>query len=270
MESGKLDSKPVVFSLKELVLSVSDMVQLNCKAKRLDWKVRWFLVRGEATPTSRRNHLPDVEGEIWFFADEAKLRQLLLNLLSNAVKFTQRGEIALAIGLPLDFDIKRKERDILPVYFEVQDTGQGISPEDRPKIMNPFGQGRNSNSEHSGVGLGLAISARLVEVFDGKLEYESSLGEGSRFYFTAHLEIENRPSDTDFISRPKQPLKSLVTNRQVKALVVDDIEANRGVLAQMLSGVNIDVETASDGLQALQILEIERPDIVFLDIGMPL
>jgi CheY-like chemotaxis protein len=160
--------------------------------------------------------------------------------------------------------------------FEVIDTGVGISPEERKSIFETFQQGENG-IQKGGTGLGLAISKRQVELMGGKLSVESpflnsqSVGErrggGSRFFFTVPL--QKATVERAACSFVKSQITRLADGYSVKALVADDNKENRDVFAQILSHIGVEVILAENGLQALEAVRVEIPNIVFMDIRMP-
>jgi len=151
--------------------------------------------------------------------------------------------------------------------FEVIDTGTGISPEDQAKIFEPFQQAEAGTTK-GGAGLGLAIARRYIEIMKGEFGVESELGKGSRFFLTVPFksaieEIEIRQVDA------KERVRHLAEGYSVKTLVADDIEENRDVLSRILTDIGCEVLLAEDGSQAVDMVREHRPDIVFMDIKMP-
>ncbi|MFQ6043172.1 MAG: two-component regulator propeller domain-containing protein, partial [Candidatus Poribacteria bacterium] len=238
--------------------------------------------------------------------DEGKLRQVLINLLGNAVKFTESGEVVLRISDVGQTVSLPAQADSLRYYtFEVIDTGIGISSEDQAKIFDPFYQ-IEQTAQKGGTGLGLAIAKRYIELMGGELDVESpplnppqiggevrggqiegevrgrqtvekirrgqTVGEvkgdkGSRFFFTIPLP----PATSSEITEPSQwsDVIRLAEGYSVKALIADDNEVNRNVLSRMLLDLGVEVIEAEDGQQAVQMFREHRPDIVFMDIRMP-
>ena len=123
------------------------------------------------------------------YADEQRLQQIFINLVGNGIKFTDSGQVSLIVtavsqesgGEGVD------ETAVSTIQFEVIDTGRGIAPQELEKIFDPFVQGVQDHLDMPGTGLGLAICRQLVEVMGGKLQVESALGQGSRFWFTLKL-----------------------------------------------------------------------------------
>ena len=239
IEAGRQDIKLTVFDLQRLILEMETMFADRCRDKDLALKV---------TNVLRGNPV---------LGDENKLRQVLINLLGNAVKFTGRGEVAL-----------RAERLSDSSYaFEVQDTGVGIELERQEAIFEPFEQ-ESSGGALGGTGLGLSISRRNVQLMGGRLEVESAFGQGARFFF--HL---NLPPGKGLPEPPESErwsdVQHLVPGSKVEALVVDDDATNRDILRQILERIGVEVETADSGHAALERVREMNPDIVFMDIRMP-
>ena len=240
IEAGRMEISAVDFDLVQLLHSLGVMFELRCREQQL----AWTLERPQSVA------LP-VHG------DEIKLMQVLINLLGNAVKFTEEGEVILrAVISGTD-----------TYTFEVSDTGRGISPEEQEVLFQPFQQGQ-AGMQQGGTGLGLVVSRRLVELMGGELEYESAVGQGTRFFFSLRLppaESEIRPETEGEWGR----VVRLAPGCQVKALVADDVVENRAILTQLLQAIGVEVHLAVDGAEAVEIGRRERPDIVFMDIRMP-
>ncbi|MFP4375322.1 MAG: PAS domain S-box protein [Spirochaetaceae bacterium] len=186
--------------------------------------------------------------------DPVRLRQVLTNLLSNAVKFTEEGEIELAVRMT------EAGTDRKAVRISVRDTGIGISPQNRQAVFDVFSQvDASSTRRYGGTGLGLAISNRLLEMMDSDLELESTPGEGSTFSFLLPLTVVEPASA--FTDR----FESIDT-----ALIVDDNENNRTIMAHMLAHWGISSETAAGASEALQLLKRNRFDVLLIDYQMPL
>jgi len=188
-------------------------------------------------------------------ADSVRLKQILVNLLGNAVKFTENGEVELKIS-PLT-ELKEGR---MTLRFEVRDTGIGIQKEKQGKIFEAFSQeDASTTKKYGGTGLGLTISNKLLGLMGSKLQLESSLNKGSRFFFDITVEAE--------IGEPIQWKEIVDIN---KALIVDDNENNRLILRQMLKLKNIEVEEASNGFEALQLLAKQNHyDVILMDYHMP-
>jgi signal transduction histidine kinase/DNA-binding response OmpR family regulator len=302
IEAGRLELHETDFNLNGLIDTLSTMFQMRCEQKGLDWRVEWQIEHGFTEYTDNPN-IPIIRAisspRLLVHGDEGKLRQVLINLLGNSVKFTEAGEIVLRIsestarevGSPNLFGYSGiRESADQPLHvshfthhasrftFEVIDTGVGISPQAQAKIFDPFYQVEQT-AQKGGTGLGLAIAKRYIELMGGELDVESPPlnppqfggeikgGRGSRFFFTIPLP----PAVSDTIAEPSQwsDVTRLAEGYHVKALVADDTEVNRIVLSRILSELGVEVLEAENGQQAVQMFREHKPDIVFMDIRMP-
>ena len=166
IESGRLELESIAFDLRETVESVVDLLSHRIPKDRID--LACFI--DDRVPAG-------------LLSDPGRIRQILLNLAGNALKFTEEGEVTLRVTVD-DVD-----GDLVNVGFEVQDTGIGISPDAQDHLFDPFTQADSSMTRRfGGTGLGLTITARLVEQMGGRIEVESEPGKGSKFRFTLPLE----------------------------------------------------------------------------------
>jgi signal transduction histidine kinase len=176
--------------------------------------------------------------------DEGKIAQILRNLISNAIKFTEAGEIRVNAAASNGW-----------MFFSVSDTGIGIAPEDHERIFDEFTQVKHPLQRRvKGTGLGLPISRRLAQILGGDIDVKSDVGAGSTFTLTVPR---------------KYTASGVAPQRPRHILVVDDDEAFRYIVRQFLSGANYLIAEAADGLQALEYVREHNPDIVLLDISMP-
>ncbi|MDH3511717.1 MAG: response regulator [Gammaproteobacteria bacterium] len=191
--------------------------------------------------------------------DAVRLRQVLINLLGNAVKFTEQGEVILRITELED------EGEMVPMRFEVQDTGIGIQPDKQEQIFNLFTQADGGTTrKFGGTGLGLAISRQLVELMGDRLAVTSMPGRGSTFAFTVNL-IKD-PVD------PEVRHAEILTGLTV--MIVDDNATNREILRQQLESWQINVVETAAGPEALNLISRmseaqEVLDAILLDMQMP-
>jgi len=240
IEVGRLELDSTDFDLNALLKNMAVLFERRCLNKQLAW------------------HLEGVDTAVLpVRGDQAKLRQVLLNLLANGVKFTQEGEVCLSISSPAP------DR----YCFTVSDTGVGISAAEQQQLFTPFYQG-TAGHDLGGTGLGLSISSRLVKLMGGELTVESTLGMGSQFSFTIMLPQAEGDVNTDEATSWYRVAR-LAPGFQIKALVADDVEENRDILYRMLNRLGVEVELAEHGQQVLDRMEVTVPDIVLLDIRMP-
>lgn len=237
IEAQKLVLQPEPFRLSNFLDDIADIITLQARQKGLEIHTEFD---------------PDIPVAV--VGDQKRLRQILLNLLNNAVKFTDSGDVWFRA---------RRQGDRLA--FEVEDTGPGIPPDQLEEIFSPFKQLSKHIQSEEGTGLGLAIVKRLVEMMSGEVSVESTPGEGSRFSFTAVLppagELPTVARASSSISGYEGPPR--------KVLIVDDKWENRSVLRSMLEPLGFQITDAADGSEGLDAIAAERPDIVFMDLVMP-
>ncbi|MBF2034994.1 MAG: response regulator, partial [Leptolyngbyaceae cyanobacterium T60_A2020_046] len=274
IEAGRVQVNETRCELEPLLLGLEDMFQLRALEKGL-------------TLTVARS--PDLPPAIK--TDESKLRQVLLNLLSNALKFTDEGRIVMRAGMVAiaDADPPPPEPHDRPcrLFFEVEDSGHGIFPQDMPLIFEAFMQSEVGLNTRSGTGLGLPISRRFVELLGGHITvtshgmaYTPGLDRaaqpspaaadvlGSRF----RVEIQAIATDHQG-TRPHQPERRVVGlapgERSRRILVVDDRWESRQLLMQILEPLGFEVNTAANGQDAIDRWETWEPDLIWMDMRMP-
>ena len=263
IEAGREEVNPVDFDLDDMLDGISRMFEIRCSQKDLDWHLETDIPN------------PEVHG------DEGKIRQVLINMLGNAVKFTEEGGVRLRVKevrsreeagrseseRTNEVDQNLEDSNASLYEFLIVDTGPGIALENQASIFEPFQQDE-AGQRMGGTGLGLAISKRHVALMNGELSLESEVGKGSCFSVTVPLSpAQGRVQSQD--TREWTEVEKLADGCTVDALVVDDRPANREVLAGLLSRVGVRVRTAENGEVALEHMREEMPDIVFLDIRMP-
>lgn len=185
-------------------------------------------------------------------ADEKRLRQVLLNLLSNAIKFTPKGTILLKL-------YKNKEK----IVFLVKDTGIGIPFDKQQEIFLPFHQVHDRRLQPEGTGLGLSISRQLVRLMGGEILVTSEPEQGSSFWF--ELAFYYPQEIQEYISVPSREIAGYKGKKR-KILIVDDIEDNRKMLADMLN--SFEIEEAKDGFEALKKVQEFHPELILMDLYM--
>ncbi|NET36147.1 MAG: response regulator [Cyanothece sp. SIO1E1] len=198
-----------------------------------------------------------------------RLQQILKNLIQNAVKFTQNGYIKVKIAP----ELPQPSASMIQVRFSVEDTGCGIPLDEQQRIFEPFTQvDASSTRQHGGVGLGLSICQKLLQLMGGRIYVESELQMGSTFWFVTPLESYQIPTP------PPQPGAALSTSNRcpdatlhpsTKLLLVEDEPGNQVVLIKLLERLSYRVDTAIDGQEALDKLFSAPYDIVLMDCQMP-
>jgi two-component system sensor histidine kinase/response regulator len=243
IEAGKLMIEKVSFNLGRMVGETLKSLAIRAQAKGLE------LVYDMD---------PDVPTAV--VGDPGRLRQILMNLIGNAIKFTEHGEVVLHIGTEQHGSQMRLFR------FSVQDSGIGIPPALLDSIFEAFSQEDSSITRRfGGTGLGLSISRRLVEALGGQISVQSELGRGSRFEFSALMEVISHGA---VASDNAEQLAGL------KVLLVDDNEVNRRVISRALDSLGMHTSQADSGSGALAAVAQaattpERFDLVLLDAHMP-
>jgi len=198
----------------------------------------------------------------WIIADETRIRQILFNLISNAIKFTPKGSVVLNISAQ-----SSAISGMINISFSVKDTGIGISPKNQVKIFDAFVQNDGQDTrQYGGTGLGLAICRKLAHLMNGDLLIESRIKEGSTFTLNLrNIEI----SESLFVDEENIHDQKTVTFSPAKILIVDDIAENRILLREFLNEFGFEIEEASDGLEAAELLHEKPYDLILTDIRMP-
>lgn len=251
IEEGKMEVVPQNYELATLLKDIEVLIRIKAQQKELELKLE--------VDSSLPNKL---------YGDAEKIKQVLVNLLNNAVKYTNQGRIILSIQ-------GKQREDMLLLHMQVKDTGIGIKEEDLHKIFEKFSrvdQTRNIGVE--GTGLGLTITAGLVEVMGGKLDVESEYGKGTTFTVELSQKIIGEETLADQKlkeTKSAQPEKKKANVYAPKAnvLVVDDTVINLKVFAGLLKNSGMQITTARSGQECLEQVEKKCFDIIFLDHMMP-
>lgn len=247
IEAGKLILEHTDLVVESLLSNVSSIMAPRAQAKRIT-------LRTETDAVPR--HL---------LGDPTRITQALLNYANNAIKFTNAGSITLRARLA-----EEDEASVL-VRFEVQDTGIGIAPDVQQRLFSAFEQADSSTTrEYGGTGLGLAITKRLSELMGGKVGVSSTPSVGSTFWFTARLgrshECDTQQQRID-VDEAETILQNKYSGRRV--LLVEDEPINQMVAGELLANTGLVVETAENGLVAVEKAKANRYDLILMDIQMP-
>lgn len=206
------------------------------------------------------------------YGDGLRIRQVIINIMNNAIKFTEEGSVTVTVKL------NRKETEKVQLYLSVKDTGQGIREEDLKRLFDAFTQvDIKKNQGKEGTGLGLAISRQLVEMMGGELCVESEYGKGSCFYFSLWAGIESGDTIGCFAevkqqtgeAGPEQDEVFTFTAPDARILLVDDNEINQEVARALLEPFEMQIDLASNGQEALDMVQKTDYDLVFMDHFMP-
>ena len=247
IEAGQLQLEHTDFSLATMLDNVASIMAESARAKNLR-----IVVEEHSMP-------------IWLRGDVTRLRQALLNYAGNAVKFTEAGHIELRAKL-----IEETNGELL-VRFEVVDTGVGIAAEQLSRVFEAFEQADASTTRrYGGTGLGLAITRRLAQLMGGQVGAESLPGSGSCFWFTARLQLGHgaMPALTSLdVSDAEATLRA--AHHGTRILLVEDNAINREVAVDLLTGVGLVIETAENGLRALEMVHTGDYELILMDMQMP-
>jgi len=247
IEAGRLTLNETSFDLYQVLHSLQEMLNLKAELKGIQ------LIFDRA---------PDVPQYIR--ADESKLRQVLINLLSNGIKFTEQGYVTLRVSRAT----AHHEHLKLSLRFEVTDTGLGISPEDRDRLFEAFGQTETGRNSQEGSGLGLPISRQFVRLMGGDIQVKSFPGRGSTFQFEIPLFMADA-SSVPMLHPQKRVIGLAPGQPTYRILVAEDKWANRQLLVRLLTPLGFDVREAKNGIEAVACCQEWHPHLVWMDMRMP-
>ncbi|MBF0121013.1 MAG: response regulator [Desulfobacterales bacterium] len=197
--------------------------------------------------------------------DEVRLRQILVNLTGNAIKFVDKGFVKLSLSRRSN---DYGPNDSLELVFAVEDTGIGIPKDQQNLMFEAFEQQKGqSNAKYGGTGLGLAITKRLVEMMGGEIFVESEVGKGSTF--NVILKNVAISSEADTINSKNNNITDSIKFEKASILIVDDVEYNRLLLKGFLNYPEIKLFEAENGRDALNYAKLHRPNIILMDMKMP-
>ncbi|MDR0456509.1 MAG: response regulator, partial [Treponema sp.] len=251
VESGKMELEHIPFDLHE-VLAYCQMVIIS-RAEEKGIQVHFY-----AEPSVGKKLL----------GDPTKMRQILLNFLSNAVKFTNVGTVKLSTS------ITASTENTVTMYFEIRDSGIGMTPEQMSKIYEPFIQADSSMTrKYGGTGLGISIAKKLIEMMGGSLIVESTFGVGSKFGFTLVFDTISVPVETTAQKLPLHRIEKPAFKGDI--LVCEDNTMNQRVISDYLARVGLTSVVAENGKEGVDMVRRrmekgEKPfDLIFMDVHMP-
>ncbi|MCP4291052.1 MAG: response regulator, partial [bacterium] len=245
IEAGKMELRQSSVSIQNLFDEISTIFSHRITEKGIDFKV----TVDSSIPES-------------LLLDETRLRQILINLIGNALKFTDKGFIRLS-GIAKEDTSGTQGRATL--IIEVADSGHGIGKEDQGRIFGEFEQVMGEEAQAKGTGLGLAITKRIVKLMGGSISVVSDEGKGAAFRIELKdVEITAKETEEERGFDPKE-----LEFVPAKVLITDDIEFNRDLIAAYLSPFNFELLFAENGKIAFEQARKHRPDLVLMDIRMP-
>ncbi|SFW29393.1 tetratricopeptide repeat-containing hybrid sensor histidine kinase/response regulator [Cellulophaga fucicola] len=243
IDAQKLETLQIEFNLRKTIRDVIDSLQQSAKSNNTSLTLAY-------DKNMSRTHL----------GDPIKISQILINLIGNAIKFTKNGSVVVTVK-----ELKRIE-DICTIYFEVKDTGIGISEELQENIFDSFEQGSiQINREYGGTGLGLTIVKNLLGLFGSDINLESKKGVGSAFSFEIKLVCKDQNTDNpddDFSPRE-------FIFEGLHLLIVEDNKINQVITKKMLSKKGMTSDIANNGTEGVELTRINNYDAILMDIHMP-
>lgn len=245
METGQVIINKIKFNLLDLVNEVIALISHKATEKKLEL-----------------SYVIDPEVPQFLIGDPSRLKQVFINLCNNAVKFTDKGSVRIHVGF-----VDANESTVR-LYFEIQDTGIGISPENQSKLFKSFTQiDASLTRKFGGTGMGLVISKNLIELMNGKIKIISEEGKGATFHFDCEFGIP-----TPIISESKnQKLvgSPIQQDIKLKILLAEDNLINQKIAILNLEKLGHSVVVVSNGIQAFEKFISESPDVILMDIQMP-
>nr|WP_309759535.1 PAS domain S-box protein [Flavobacterium sp.] len=257
IESGKLDLFIEQYNIGEMLNQIIDLILYESNQKKLKLNL---------------NLSPDVPAYFW--VDSMRLKQILINLLANAVKFTEKGSILLKVTV-----LNKTDDTQSKIRFAVTDTGIGILEKNKKKIFKAFTQEDSSTTrKFGGTGLGLTISNQLLGLMNSRLQLESKIDVGSTFYFDLEVQTSNEPTkkdslfETDFDASKNKVVEKSLNNKKLKIMIVEDNKVNMLLLKTILKNLEIHpiIFEVSNGKDAVDQFDTIQPDLIFMDIQMPI
>jgi len=245
LEANKLAINYAGVHLKQLIIEECELFKVAAKQKDIGLLI------------GIDSDLPEV-----LSCNHIRIRQVLSNLIGNAIKFTQEGDVTVTIS------VIKKDSDKATIKFCISDTGIGVDIEQRDMLFERFTQLDDSRTKNfGGSGLGLSISKSLVELMGGELDFESTVGCGSIFYFILTLDIykgQVKPAITpSYILTPK------VTDHVKTIMIVEDDIVNRKFLGALLKRANYNCIMAINGTESIELFKSSKIDMILMDIAMP-
>ncbi len=249
IEAGHLELDPIEFCPAEIINHTRELSNILIGDKPLEFQLHYQF------PLPKR-----------IYSDPVRFKQILLNLCSNAVKFTERGKITLTIS----FDSNNQQ-----LHAAIADQGIGIPPEQQALIFDAFQQGDASiTRKFGGTGLGLFISKHLIQLLGGQLSLDSREGQGSTFSFNldcgADASNTLAQNETELIDKPQSQAQLDIPKLHGKILLAEDWPENQQLIGMYLGATGVQQQLADNGEQAVQQALADSPDLILMDIQMPI
>jgi PAS domain S-box-containing protein len=244
VEAGKMEIENIPFNLIDLIKTWQEILSIRADEQSL----KFIIETEENLPTK-------------LIGDPIRLNQIIYNLVGNGLKFTSKGEVTLSIKM-----IELLKNDVT-IQFDVIDTGIGIPEDKLEEIFLSFSQAnRNTTRKYGGTGLGLTITKNLIDLQNGKITVDSTEGKGSTFSFALNYGIHNASSSSSSSSSSRE----LNDIGLLDILLVEDHEINQMLATNVLEGWGFNVELARNGIEAVEMADKNRYDLIIMDIHMPI
>ncbi|PHS53857.1 MAG: hypothetical protein COB01_03825 [Lutibacter sp.] len=241
IEAGRVTLKLVDFDFIELLKEIENLFKLKAKQKELDFTF------------NLDKNIPKI-----MYADESKIKQVIINLVGNALKFTSKGFVEVIV--------EKGTNNMIIV--KIKDSGKGILKEEQETVFKPFEQAKMGAAAKGGTGLGLAISKKLSNLMEGDILVDSMYGKGAEFKFTFKYSKGSDITLPKDINRLK--VKTLTNEMKgLKVAIVDDRFENRDILHIKLNSLGFDTRMAENGQEAVDLYKEWKPDIILMDVVMP-
>ncbi|GAK60121.1 multi-sensor hybrid histidine kinase [Candidatus Vecturithrix granuli] len=256
IESGRVELETSPVDLYQMLQEMKSLMCVRAHEKGLEFTLEQSL---------------DIPRQI--VTDGGKLRQVLLNLIGNAIKYTQQGSVTMKIeSCQLQIEDWKKaaipeQSSIVKLQFSIIDTGPGIRAEDRERIFLPFVQLENRPATEAGTGLGLAICKQYVELMGGTIEVTGESGKGS--VFRVNLPVIVSSEAIPVKSRRGRVIRLADGQPRYRLLIAEDQPENRLLLRKLLEPLGFDLREAANGQEAMALCEQWHPDLIWMDIRMP-
>jgi PAS domain S-box-containing protein len=257
IEAGQVTLNQNRFDLYRLLDSLEEMLGLNATSKGLEL----IFTRASDVPQ-------------YIQTDESKLRQTLINLLGNALKFTQTGRVTLRVGMGERgnkagmFPLPQFPTPNTRLWFEVEDTGPGIAPEELSSLFDPFVQSETGRQSMEGTGLGLPISQQFVRLMGGEIAVSSTPGQGAIFRFDIQIGLATT-ADEKPVSGKRRVMGLEPNQPPYRLLIVEDGAVNRKLLVKILEPLGFEVRTATNGQEGVALWQSWSPHLIWMDVIMP-
>lgn len=253
IEAGKMEIIPVEYDIGSLIVDLYNMISIRAQEKHLDLII---------------NVDPNIPHLL--YGDDIRIKQCILNILTNAVKYTNKGSVTFSL------DYEEAGGDYIYLKVKIKDTGIGMKEEDLDRLYTPFERiDEIKNRTVEGTGLGISIVQNLLKMMDSQMEVKSEYGKGSEFNFA----IKQRVISGEPVGDISQSFRKSMSSHKkyhtsfhapdAKILVVDDTAMNLTVVVGLLKDTQLTVDTATSGMQCLEMVEHNSYDIIFIDHRMP-